>query len=145
MQFDKVVPSGSGSSHVPINFEDMSWFDGTPFKFKKILHPTVKEAANYETDKRKRLELVWYYWILFKGSELFQFHSYSQTCISEEETEPTNEQLKELIITSYKHLQRWFEERRTEYLIFQPIEDISPDTIEQTVHQLKEVLLPQLK
>ena len=71
MIFDKLVSTGSGNSYAPINFEDMKWFDGTPFTFRAILYPLIKNAANYDEDKRKRLELTWYYWIFFKGFNLF--------------------------------------------------------------------------
>lgn len=34
MKFDIVDTSGSGSSHTPINFENMSWYDSTPLSLE---------------------------------------------------------------------------------------------------------------
>lgn len=132
MQFSRMISNGSGSSHVQLNFDDLRWYDGTPFQFQKSFQPTIKENI---------LDITWYHFIYFKGGQLFKFHSYSQAQISDDEIAPTDEQIKELIIISHKHLQQWFEERRGEYVILPPIQDISPDAIEKTVPLLKEVLL----
>lgn len=145
MQFDKIYCSGSGSGHVPLNFEDMSWYDGTAFNFRTVIFPSIKPGATNEQEKRKRLDLTWYHWVIFKGSVLFDFKSYSHTYISEEEILPTIEQLKPLISGSFKHLQTDFDARRGEYRILPAIEDISPDTIEQTAFQLMGVFLPEPK
>ncbi len=145
MKFDIVDTSGSGSSHTPINFENMSWYDSTPFEFRTILTPAFKEPGIYDNDKRKKLDLNWHHWIFFKGSELFMFHSYSHSYVTDEETLPTIDQLKLLIIKSFSHLQKSFDERRKEFNVLPVIGDLSQDTVEHTVFQLLAIFLPEQK
>jgi hypothetical protein len=55
----------------------------------------------------------------------------------------STDRITELISGSFKHLQKAFEERRKEFRILPPVEDISPDTIEQTAFQLMAIFLPE--
>lgn len=143
MKFQLKGHTGSGSAHAPINFDSLHWYDHTPLQFRTTLYPVLKKPEPFDTEKRKRLELTWYHWIFYKGSELFQFHSYSEYFISEPEITPTPEQLKEMVIDSHNYLRQSFEERRKEFFIFEPLEQISEDTIQQTANQLHSFLLQQ--
>lgn len=143
MTFDSLGSTGWGSSHCPVNFDNLHWYDHTPLNFRLYFNPVLRAADYFEKDKREWLEITWRYWIFYKGSELFEFKSYYSCKVAEFETPPTQEQLAEIVKNSYKALKDTFEERRGDYHIFEPIGDISLDTIEQTVNQLSEVLLPK--
>ena len=143
MQFDTLRTSGSGSSHVALNFQDMGWYDHTPFTYRTVMHPYLREPSKHWGEGRERLDLTWHHWIFFKGAEVFRFHSYSETYISEKEIAPTLEQLAELVGNSFKQLQSNWEERRGEYFILPAVPDISPDTIQQTAFQLMVAFLPE--
>ena len=71
------------------------------------------------------------------------FHSYSHSYVTDEETLPTIDQLKLLIIKSFSHLQKSFDERRKEFNVLPVIGDLSQDTIEQTAYQLLAIFLPE--
>lgn len=132
--------TGSGSSHVPLNFTNLTWYDNTPFNFRTNLIPVLKKADPLDKLQRVQLELIWKHWIFFKGSELFEFHSYSEYYLSETDIPAASEQLVDIIKQSHAYLKNAFKERRKEFYIFEPMTDLDEDTIQQTVSQLSSFL-----
>jgi hypothetical protein len=141
MKFELKGHSGSGSAHVPINFDNLHWYDHTPLQFRTTVNPILTKPDLSDEGKRKKFELTWKHWIFYKGSELFEFYSYSTYYIDEISTPPTNEQLRDVIVAGHNHLRTSFEARRREFSIFEPIAEISEDTIQQTADQLHSFLL----
>lgn len=132
--------TGSGSSHVPLNFINLGWYDNTPFNFRTNLIPVLKRPDHNDILQRVQLELTWKHWIIFKGKELFEFHSYSEYYLSETSIEATIEQLENIIIESYSYLKKSFEERRKEFYIFEEMKDLDESAIFQSVSQLNSFL-----
>ena len=143
----KLIPNGAdgyGSTHVQANFDDFSWYDKNYIQFKSFFNPVIRQAADFEIDKSPRLTTMWYYYIFFKGAEVYQFHSSKDFMITEIDTPSTDEHIREVIEFSHKALIRNFENRRKEIPVFDSILPVSEEVIEETVPLLREVLLHPL-
>ena len=140
MKFTIKGGSGSGSNY-PGNFEDLSWYDGSPFRWGKFMRPALRKALDFETNQDIKLEANWFYKVFFKGSEIYNFHTYFEYCISEVDTPPTDQQLRDVIKKSHEYLVMLFNERRKEHPILGEISPLPEEAILQTVDHLRQVLL----
>ncbi|WP_276501940.1 hypothetical protein [Terrimonas pollutisoli] len=141
MKFTPSSSDGFGSSHTPSNFEDLSWFDKTHIRHRTIFRPYIKKPAEFEIDKNPKLDTMWYYYIFFRGVEIYQFHSSKDFTVTEIDTPATDDDLKNIIKLTHNILRKNFEERRKEFPMFDSIGDVPLNTIEEIVPQLQEVLL----
>ncbi len=143
MVFNRKGGTGYGSSY-PGDFDDMSWYDGSPFHFKEIFWPALKQPFNLGETQYHRLEATWYYFLLFKGHQVYEFHSYYEWYIEDFSTAATNEQIKEIVLLSHEYLAKCFETRRKEHKILPAISVLSDSAIEQSTDRLLELLLDLL-
>lgn len=139
MKFTKVGSNGNGSSRTPLDTNELLMIDRSLLEKIIINRPTIKNAWEFEKDKRDKLEMLWYYVIAFRGSVLITFHAEQSYYIDWDDITATDEDLKSMIIDSYKHLQNSFLQHIEEYIIFPDVQDIDEDTIERTVHTLREL------
>ena len=141
MKFTRSSSDGFGSSHTQVNFENFRQFNKEYIQYREIFRPSIRQAADFESDKSPKLETMWWYYIFYNGVELYQFHSSKEFTLSELDISPTDHELRDVVKISHKHLQLNFEQRRVEFPQFDPIPDISDNSSIQNIPELREVLL----
>ena len=143
MKFTPESSYGFGSA-TSLTQEDLISLSKSSLQYRTMLHTFIRPRAEHEADKNPKLDTTWYHFIFFNGGEIYEFRSYMDFIITDVNVEATDEDISGIIKTTHSLLIKNFEERRIEYTIFDPIAEISDDTIQQTVYQLRIVLLQQL-
>lgn len=141
MKFIKADSIICGSNHTPSNFENLNWWDENYIIRETKLRPALSGAADYQINKDDRLDLVWNDSLIFKNVEFYHTHGGLTYAISDTDIPPTDDQLKAIILQSYKQLMDCFGDRQKEQPILPPLSDLSEEKIEQTVSQLREFFL----
>jgi hypothetical protein len=118
MKFSKVGSSGFGSAHTPITMDELLMIDKGQLEYFNVLRPSIKDALSFEQDKRQKVDMMWYYIVGFRGSEVLQFHLNQEYYIDYDGNPATGQQLTDVINDSFKHLQRSYESVKEDYPIF---------------------------
>jgi hypothetical protein len=145
MKFKHTGTYHSGHSIVGTTLEKISPYENLKLKYDKRCRFEMEEAFELDTDQGDKLKASWFVIVFYKNTEAFQYETAERFNITEINTEPTDEELREFIRLTYNLFQETFDKRRQEFTILNVLGDIHPDTIEQLVPQLREVLLAQLK
>ena len=140
MKFTPESSYGFGSA-TSLTDEDVRQLNKSSLQYRTILYSFVRPTAEYESDKNPKLDTTWYHFIFFRGGEIYEFRSYKDFIITETDIEETDQDLTNIVKATHNLLRKNFEERRIEYPIFDSISEISDDTIQQTVRQLRTSLL----
>ena len=138
MIFTQKGGTGYGSSYSG-TFENLSWYDGSPFEWRRFIYPIVKETIDIDNIQQRRLEITWYFYVFFKGNEVYQFHSYYEYYISQLDIMPSADQLHDIVLKSHEYLMKSFEGRRKEHNLLPPITPLSSEAIEQSLAHLRPV------
>jgi hypothetical protein len=139
MRFTSVGRFGASSNHTPQIFIDMSWWDGTPLQNDIVASPRITTPDKNDIDKRDILKFNWVNITRFKGQQVYYSDAESKYYIDEPDIPPTDEQLIDIMNSSYRYLKETFKGRREEHFILPVIEDMSPDTIRRTLSLLREL------
>jgi hypothetical protein len=142
MKFKPENPNGFGSS-TPLVNEDFNKIAASNLRYQTFFHAYIRRKL--DTDKNHKLDTTWYHFVFLNGVEIYQFRSYKDFEITEIDNDATKNDLVDVVKLTHRLLIKNFESRIAEYEIFNPIDQISDDAILNTVDQLQEVLLEQLK
>jgi hypothetical protein len=144
MKFIRIGIDGSGSSHTPLTLQENHIVGSGKLQHYKFFAPAIRKTSVLNPDRRPTLEIQWKYFIVYVDVQLYEFHAYNDFDIEEQEIPATNEQLEEIVRITHKYLVKTFEEKRIEFPVFPPIEEISVNAIHDTAEMLREALHNQL-
>lgn len=107
----------------------------------KLTYVTVLLPKKYKYEGKDLLEMNWFYLVLYNRQQLLRYDFEQSYFIEGIETLATDEELRDVIIDSYKALQNSFGERLSEFVVFREVVPINDEVIEKALERLR-VLFP---
>ena len=140
MKFTRKGSQGAGWSPPFFLPEHYLQLDTSKLHYFTVLQPSFKEAPSHDTDKRQRVEMRWFYLVYYgEKTRLLRYDFEQDYYIDESTTEPTDEQLSNLIKDSYGQLQNNFGNKASDFVVFRPVENITDPEVQQAILDLRKL------